>query len=159
MRGCARRAPLQFARSSPVPTRPTAPRSPDCPQPVRRRRAYSNTRRDISPARPMTARAAPRAHLAPPPACPPRPGSRPTRAALRAPAGKAGVRLLPRAAVPPRPPAPRGSLCPSAVAPRPLPTRAPRLAVAPRVFPISGRPHALLRGSQTSHPPCTPFAS
>lgn len=133
MRGCARRAPLQFARSSPVPTRPTAPRSPDCPQPVRRRRAYSNTRRDISPARPMTARAAPRAHLAPPPACPP-PGP---AAAPRVP--RSALQLGKRGSV--SFPAPRSRRVPP---PRVDPSARPRWPRArfPRVLPASRWPRA-----------------
>lgn len=145
MRGCARRAPLQFARSSPVPTRPTAPRSPDCPQPVRRRRAYSNTRRDISPARPMTARAAPRAHLAPPPACPP-PARQPPHACRAprsswesggpSPSPRRGPAASPRPAWIPLPvrggPAPASHACSP---PRGGPARVPYLRASPRPAP------------------------
>lgn len=63
------------------------------PQPFRRRRAYSDTRRDISSPQPMAARAAPRAHLAPPP-----PPTLP-----RAPAGPPSPTRVPAPRAPPRP--------------------------------------------------------
>lgn len=147
MRCCTRCAPV---RSAPVPPLPAAPRPPDCPAPLRRRRIYSGTRRDISPAAANSSprRASSRAPRAPPgPHSGPPPAPRVSPSLPPAPRAGCGHPVVPRVGRPRGVPSVSRGCSPHRAGPAlpragPTPTRAPCRGVS-LCFPHRMRPHAL----------------